>query len=144
MRNIYFKKWCSVQRENTEAPISQFFLIRCLLEYFMLPKYLTYIRHASRCKLRFSLLGHCKVKAHPHMLEVTKNKEGSLDNHKGLRENQEVGMNSMLNFISYMNHSVKTGRGSCAEGNEKPRNRGICFKQKNKIELQKQISMKQI
>lgn len=45
------------------------------------------------------------------LLEATKNKEGGLDNHKGLRDNQEHGLGQLMRFISYMRPvCVKTGR----------------------------------
>lgn len=68
--------------------------------------------------------------AYLHMVEVTINKEGSLDSHKGLRENQEVGMDSVLNFISYMNHSVKTVRDSCSERKKKIKKQRNIFQTK--------------
>lgn len=42
-------------------------------------------QHASGCWLKSSLLGH-QVFTHPQLLGNTKNKEGNLDNHKGLRD----------------------------------------------------------
>ena len=48
-----------------------------------------------------SPLGHWQVLAHPQLLGAAKTQESGLDNHKGLRDNQELRMGWTIRFTSY-------------------------------------------
>lgn len=56
----------------------------------LLPEDLTSYQPIYRHSVQLSPLGHRKVLAHPQLQGATKNKDGGLDNHKGLRDNQEL------------------------------------------------------
>lgn len=74
----------------------------------------------------------------PHLLGTTKNKEGGLDNHKGFRDNQELGMNHNIHLL---NKTTPLRLWEVALSNaqksqsRKMKNQVTCFKQ-NKIKEQ--------
>ena len=55
-----------------------------------------------KCFLRSSALEHWQIKARPKLLGTFKDKVGYLNSHKGLREDQVLGQDQVVNSIPYM------------------------------------------
>lgn len=77
--------------------------------------------------------------AHPHILGDTKNKEGGLDKHKGLRDNEEVGMSSMIRFVIYMRPLCQEGCMAVLSNMQKPTQRVKENEEKREYVLKKRM-----
>ena len=86
--------------KNAHLPVFPWERLNCILSQ-LLPEDLASNYPASRCWLQSSPLGHWQVLEHSQILGTTKNKDCSLDNHKGLRDNPELGSDWLTSFISY-------------------------------------------
>lgn len=92
--------WLQQHRGNTKMFISSLSLKGAQLLTSPVAECPGFKQSASRCWLQSSPLGHWWVFAHPQLLRGTKNKEGDLYNHKGVRDNQELRPGWWMKFIS--------------------------------------------
>ena len=73
----------------------------CIM-YKLLVESLTFNQCASGCWVTFSPMEHWQILAQSQLLGATKNEEVCLDNHKSLRDSQELRSSGRISFIFYM------------------------------------------
>lgn len=61
-----------------------------------------------------------QVLALPQILGVTKNRDGYLDNHRWLKDNQELGQSWMISFISYTRSCLQDWELALLSNTQKP------------------------
>ena len=88
-------------KQNTHTPVSAWNGL--LFRHFqLLPQHLISNQPSSRCWVQFAPLEHGWILAYPSIQGDIMEKKGSLDNDKGLRDNEKLEQGLLTRLISYM------------------------------------------